>query len=163
MRFWISDAHQSSSWEYGKGCHREVVTMKAPIPVSYTHLIQRVTLKCMLASKRRTMVTVFGVILSVAMIAAVSTIAQSFQDLMLRNARSNFGDFEMKSYEELKEIPEYITWIEDKSGQLRAPGGESIRGFAERIAGGFAELRKRHALKELSMKMCIRDRLYSEK
>ena len=53
----------------------------------------------MLASKRRTMVTVFGVILSVAMIAAVSTIAQSFQDLMLRNARSNFGDFEMEFYD----------------------------------------------------------------
>lgn len=63
------------------------------------NIIQRVTLKCMLASKRRTMVTVFGVILSVAMIAAVSTIAQSFQDLMLRNARSNFGDFEMEFYD----------------------------------------------------------------
>lgn len=64
----------------------------------------------------------------------------------------NFGDFEMKSYEELKEIPEYITWIEDKSGQLRTPEGESIREFVERITGGFAELRKRHALKELSMR-----------
>ena len=63
------------------------------------NIIQKVTWKCMKAAKRRTMVTIFGVILSVAMIAAVSTIAQSFQDLMLRNARSNFGDFEMEFYD----------------------------------------------------------------
>lgn len=63
------------------------------------NIIQKVTLKCMKASRRRTMVTIFGVILSVAMIAAVSTIAQSFQDLMLRNARANFGDFEMEFYD----------------------------------------------------------------
>ena len=63
------------------------------------NIIQKVTWKCIKAAKRRTMVTIFGVILSVAMIAAVSTIAQSFQDLMLRNARSNFGDFEMEFYD----------------------------------------------------------------
>ena len=63
------------------------------------NIIQKVTWKCMKAAKRRTMVTIFGVILSVAMIAAVSTIAQSFQDLMLRNVRSNFGDFEMEFYD----------------------------------------------------------------
>ena len=63
------------------------------------NIIEKVTWKCMKAAKRRTMVTIFGVILSVAMIAAVSTIAQSFQDLMLRNARSNFGDFEMEFYD----------------------------------------------------------------
>ena len=63
------------------------------------NIIQKVTWKCMKDAKRRTMVTIFGVILSVAMIAAVSTIAQSFQDLMLRNARSNFGDFEMEFYD----------------------------------------------------------------
>lgn len=63
------------------------------------NIIQKVTWKCMKAAKRRTMVTIFGVILSVAMIAAVSTIAQSFQNLMLRNARSNFGDFEMEFYD----------------------------------------------------------------
>ena len=46
------------------------------------NIIQKVTWKCMKAAKRRTMVTIFGVILSVAMIAAVSTTAQSFQDLI---------------------------------------------------------------------------------
>ena len=46
------------------------------------NIIEKVTWKCMKAAKRRTMVTIFGVILSVAMIAAVSTIAQSFQDLI---------------------------------------------------------------------------------
>lgn len=63
------------------------------------NIIQKVTWKCMKASKRRTMVTIFGVILSVAMISAVSVIAQSFQDLMLRNARANFGEFEMEFYD----------------------------------------------------------------
>ena len=63
------------------------------------NIIEKVTWKCMKAAKRRTMVTIFGVILSVAMISTVSVIAQSFQDLMLRNARSNFGDFEMEFYD----------------------------------------------------------------
>lgn len=57
------------------------------------NIIQKVTWKCMKAAKRRTMVTIFGVILSVAMIAAVSTIAQSFQDLMLAQCPFQFRRF----------------------------------------------------------------------
>ena len=33
----------------------------------------------------------------------------------------DFGDFEMKSYEMLKENKEYINWITDKDGQSIMP------------------------------------------
>lgn len=64
----------------------------------------------------------------------------------------NFGQFEMKSYEELKEIPEYVRWASDKTGQLASPGGESIAGFRKRIKTGFELLMDRHRLKELSVR-----------
>ena len=34
----------------------------------------------------------------------------------------NFGEFEMKSYEEMKDDPVYQEWISDKSGTLPPPG-----------------------------------------
>ena len=64
----------------------------------------------------------------------------------------NFGSFEMKSHEELKEQEDYQTWMDDKNGELAPPQGESITGFYERIAGGFEDLKNRHALKALSMR-----------
>lgn len=45
----------------------------------------------------------------------------------------NFGDFEMKSYDMLKENKEYIKWITDKSGQVLCPNGESKSQYKERI------------------------------
>lgn len=64
----------------------------------------------------------------------------------------NFGSFEMKSYEQLKELDEYQTWIGDKTGTLPCPGGESLVGFQKRIIGGFGQLRKLHAMRELSLR-----------
>lgn len=55
-----------------------------------------------------------------------------------------FGDFEMKSHEELKEVPEYLEWIGDKTGKMKSPGGESKLGFAGRISRGFALLQEKH-------------------
>lgn len=69
----------------------------------------------------------------------------------------SFGDFEMKSYEDLKEKPEYIAWISDKSGQAASPGGESIVGFAARIRKGLEILIKKHLLKELSVRHSGKD------
>ena len=66
----------------------------------------------------------------------------------------NFGEFEMKSYEELKEIPEYQRWISDEEGKTEPPGGESIIGFQKRIQGGLKILVGRHRLKELSVRHC---------
>lgn len=64
----------------------------------------------------------------------------------------NFGDFEMKTYEELKDTEEYRIWVADEKGELAPPGGESVRAFYERIREGFAELKNRHLLKTLSMR-----------
>lgn len=62
----------------------------------------------------------------------------------------SFGQFEMKSYEDLKEIPEYTKWAGDKTGTLESPGGESVAGFTERISGGLQILLKKHKKKEQS-------------
>ncbi len=37
----------------------------------------------------------------------------------------NFGEFEMKSYEEMKDDPVYQEWISDKSGTLPPPEGKA--------------------------------------
>ena len=49
----------------------------------------------------------------------------------------DFGDFEMKSYEMLKENKEYINWITDKDGQVSCPNGESKIQYRERIKEAF--------------------------
>lgn len=49
----------------------------------------------------------------------------------------DFGDFEMKSYEMLKENKEYINWITDEDGQVSCPNGESKTQYRERIKGAF--------------------------
>lgn len=64
----------------------------------------------------------------------------------------NFGDFEMKRYQDLKENEAYKTWLKDPQGDLAPPNGESVKAFYERIAAGFEDLKKRHALKELAMR-----------
>lgn len=52
---------------------------------------------------------------------------------MLREC--DFGIFEGKTYEQLKDVPEYRRWI---GGELEdIPGGESSRQFRERCATGF--------------------------
>ena len=55
----------------------------------------------------------------------------------------DFGDFEMKSYRELKDDPDYQTWIADTTGTLPPPGGESALDFQARVLEGFAELLQR--------------------
>lgn len=49
----------------------------------------------------------------------------------------DFGDFEMKSYEMLKENKEYIKWITDKEGQVLCPNGESKDQYSKRIKKAF--------------------------
>jgi len=65
----------------------------------------------------------------------------------------NFGDFEMKTYQELKDLEEYQEWLRNpKDDTLAPPNGESLKEFYERIVAGFEDLRSRHALKELKMR-----------
>lgn len=54
----------------------------------------------------------------------------------------DFGDFEMKSYEELKEDKSYIEWILDKEGKVFCPNGESKEVYRKRIKNEFLSLLK---------------------
>ena len=64
----------------------------------------------------------------------------------------NFGRFEMKSYEELKEQADYQTWIGGDMTKVGPPDGESTGEFALSIRGGFEDLMQRHQLKALSLR-----------
>lgn len=57
------------------------------------NVISKITLECMKKNKRRTIVTIVGVIISVAMVAAVSTITSSFLTLMQKNVIADRGDW----------------------------------------------------------------------
>lgn len=64
----------------------------------------------------------------------------------------NFGDYEMKSHDDLKISESYRSWVSDDTGKMAPPNGESIERFVERINKGFEALKKEHFLKELSMR-----------
>ena len=55
------------------------------------NVIQRLTLRHMAQNKKRTLVTVLGTIVSVAMVTAVAIIALSFLDKMQKNTVQNIG------------------------------------------------------------------------
>ena len=63
-----------------------------------------------------------------------------------------FGEFEMRTYEELHSIPEYQKWITAEDLETAPPGGESIRQFTERIRRGFDELKVRNMLYMLKLR-----------
>ncbi len=48
----------------------------------------------------------------------------------------NFGDFEMRTYRDLKDLPEYISWVSDPTGEVVCPNGESFNQLLERIMRG---------------------------
>ena len=50
----------------------------------------------------------------------------------------DFGDFENKSYEDLKDNPDYQKWI-DSNGELPFPNGETHEDFKNRCKDGFFE------------------------
>ena len=56
----------------------------------------------------------------------------------------NFGEFEMKSYEQLLENEDYRDWITAEDHEKAPPGGESINEFNERIIKGYEQLRDIH-------------------
>ncbi|MGI6634694.1 MAG: histidine phosphatase family protein [Christensenellales bacterium] len=56
----------------------------------------------------------------------------------------HFGAFEMKSYEQLKNDPAYIAWIEDQSGEVSCPGGESSQIFTRRVISAFESLKNKN-------------------
>ena len=59
------------------------------------NIMNKVTWKCMKQNKKRTIVTIIGVIICVAMITGVCTIAASFQETMIQNAIYQNGAYEL--------------------------------------------------------------------
>ena len=55
-------------------------------------------------------------------------------------AEYNFGIFEMKSYDELKDTDSYQAWISDEIGEECCPEGESKKMFNERVVRGYARI-----------------------
>jgi alpha-ribazole phosphatase len=51
----------------------------------------------------------------------------------------DFGDFEMKSYEDLKNNKNYIKWITDEIGNVSCPNGESKINYRNRIKKEFKD------------------------
>ena len=49
---------------------------------------------------------------------------------------TDFGDFEYKNYEELKDDPLYQAWI-DSNGQMLIPNGESGTNFRKRCCAAY--------------------------
>ena len=60
------------------------------------NIVNKLTLRQMMQNKRRTLVTIIGVIISVAMLMAVATISVSFLDLLKRQTISYAGEWHVK-------------------------------------------------------------------
>lgn len=56
----------------------------------------------------------------------------------------NFGSFEMHTYEELEDDPEFKKWVFDETWDVSSPGGESRNEFHRRVSRGAKELFKLH-------------------
>lgn len=58
-------------------------------------------------------------------------------DAVLSDLREmHFGAFEMRSYDQLRGNADYLRWIEDESGTVACPGGESRQAFDARVSRG---------------------------
>ena len=66
----------------------------------------------------------------------------------------NFGDFEMKSYDDLKDQQDYQRWITDETGLVPCPQGDSKEMFARRVTKGYNQILHRAKNKENSLVVC---------
>ena len=55
-------------------------------------------------------------------------------------AEYNFGLFEMKSHDELKDREDYQAWLSDETYETECPGGESRNRFIRRVIEGYSGL-----------------------
>ena len=89
-----------------------------------------------IAHKRRGAVPLCDVYVSSGMRRADETLRLMTgreADFALSGLREmDFGAFEMKSYEQLKDDPDYLRWIGDEAGEFRCPGGENMSTFKAR-------------------------------
>ena len=76
------------------------------------NIVNKVTLRHLKENKRRSLVTIIGVIISVAMITAVATLGVSFLDLMIRQHIATHGEWHVQ-YKDVN--PDQIEAIEQDS------------------------------------------------
>ncbi|RHT74302.1 ABC transporter permease [Ruminococcaceae bacterium AM28-23LB] len=82
------------------------------------NVIQKLTLRHMLLNKRRTLVTVLGIVISVAMLTAVSTFTGSFMDLARRDTLARTGDWQVK----------YVNITREQADQLERSPDNALAG-----------------------------------
>lgn len=63
-----------------------------------------------------------------------------------------FGEYEAKTFDELKDDPVFIEWTHDETGEVAFPGGETRNGFANRVSRGTRTLLDMHRLKNLEVR-----------
>lgn len=73
------------------------------------NILNKLTLRSLKLNRKRTAVTIIGIILSGAMICGVATIAASFQDLLVQSAIETDGNFHATFYDVRPEQVKYIT------------------------------------------------------
>jgi alpha-ribazole phosphatase len=56
--------------------------------------------------------------------------------IVIELAELNFGLYEMKSYDEIKDEANYRAWIMDATGEIQCPNGESKNQFERRVMNG---------------------------
>jgi putative ABC transport system permease protein len=67
------------------------------------NIVNTLTIRHLKQNKRRTLVTIIGVIISVAMVTAVATLVFSFSDLMIRQAIADTGEWHVQYQDVTKE------------------------------------------------------------
>ncbi|TDP51382.1 aldo/keto reductase [Aminicella lysinilytica] len=90
--------------------------------------------------------------------SALSRTDETFQIIYGDRARKplpllnemQFGEYECKTYEELKGYEGFHDWAYDETGDVKLPGGESRNEFAARVSKGLKELVNLHRMKEWS-------------
>ena len=67
------------------------------------NIVYKLTIRNLKQNKKRTLVTIIGVIISVAMVTAVATLAFSFSDLMIRQTIADSGEWHVQYQDVTKE------------------------------------------------------------
>ena len=73
------------------------------------NILNKLTIKSLKLNKKRTIVTIIGIILSGAMICGVASIAASFQDALVRSAIETDGNYHASFYDVEYDNIKYIS------------------------------------------------------
>lgn len=86
------------------------------------------------------------IVISSGLLRADETISELFgraPDRRMAGFREmDFGLFEMRGYDDLKNDEAYIAWITDETGDLSTPGGESRNVFRRRVLEAFSGIER---------------------